>query len=218
MNLYTGNEPRTPEGHATVVNNRIGNVRCTKGQRFGYKMFYLLWLTIIGGIVFFTSAIQKKNHFKKVQLEINNLASNIDIQLEKRSATLIKLLDAAKGHVNFEKETMTQVAAFRGGATKGMTTTEKNDFVNSLARNINISVEKYPDLKAGDSIQRLMTESAYIEKEIAANRRLYNQHVTSFNTEIFMFPWCVLAEDMGLSAVSLFIASDDAKKDVRLVF
>lgn len=218
MNLYTGNEPRTPEGHATVVNNKIGNVRCTTGQRFGYKMFYLLWLTIIGGIVFFVSAVQKKNYFKKTQIEINNLASNIDIQLEKRSATLIKLLDATKGHVNFERETMTQIAGLRSGATRDMSTAEKNDFVNSLARNINISVEKYPDLKAAESIQRLMSESAYIEKEIAANRRLYNQHVTTFNTEIFMFPWCVLAEDMNLSAITLFIASDEAKKDVRLIF
>lgn len=216
MNLYTGKQTQS-EANNPTVNNKIGKVKCTSGQRHGYMCFYLLWLTIIGGIIFLILSIGKKNHFLKLQLEVNNLASNIDVQLEKRSATLIKLLDAVKGHVKFEKETMTKITALRS-QTNELSAVEKNNLITDVARTINVNVENYPNLKANESIQRLMSESSFIEKEIAANRRLYNEYATQFNVEIFLFPWCVLAEKMQLETISLFAASEAAKQDIKIEF
>lgn len=215
--LYSGHEQIDSKGHETSVNNNIGPVKCTSKQKNGYKLFHLLWLTIIGGIIFFIVAVTKTNYFRRQQIEINNSASNIEVQLQKRSDTLIKLLDATKGYMDFEKETLSKVTAMRAGMPNS-DVNEKNNIISEVARGININVERYPDLKSNESINRLMTESAYIEKEIAANRRLYNQNVTTFNQEIFTFPWCVLAEKHDLSAIPLFSATEESKKDIKLSF
>ncbi|MGL4948313.1 MAG: LemA family protein, partial [Mycoplasma sp.] len=161
--------------------------------------------------------VKKKNYFNRQQIEINNSASNIDVQLQKRSDTLIKLLDAVKGHTKFEKETLTKITQMRSGMSD-LDVNEKNKLISDISRNININVENYPELKASQSIQKLMTESAYIEKEIAANRRLYNSNVTRFNQDIFVYPWSVTAEKLHLSAIPLFSASEEAKKDIKLEF
>lgn len=216
-NIYSGYEQTDSKGHETLVNNNIGKVICSKKQKLGYKLFYLLWLTIIGGIIFLVVSINKTNQFKRQQIEINNSASNIEVQLQKRSDTLIKLLDATKGYMEFEKDTLKKITAIRTGLPN-TNVNEKNNIISEVARGININVERYPDLKSDEAINKLMTESAYIEKEIAANRRLYNQNVTTFNQEIFTFPWCVLAERNNLSTIPLFSASEDSKKDTKLSF
>lgn len=218
MNLYSGTAPANPTGHQTVVNNNIGPAKASSGQKTGWIILQVLaWLTIIGGIILLVLSIKKNNSFQRQQLEINNSASNIDVQLQKRSETLIKLVDSVKGHVNFEKETLTKITALRGGVNNG-SVTENNQQVADIARSINISVEQYPNLQASESIQKLMQESAYIEKEIAAQRRLYNQNVTSFNQEIWVFPWIVIANNKNLSTIELFAASEESKKDVKIDF
>ncbi|MGL4950524.1 MAG: LemA family protein [Mycoplasma sp.] len=219
MNLYSGHEQTNPKGHDTVVNNNIGPVVCTSKQRNSFLVWQILgWvLGLIGGIILLIWSVKKKNYFNKQQIEINNSASNIDVQLQKRSETLIKLLDSVKGHTKFEKETLTKITQMRSGMSN-MDANEKSKIISDVSRSININVENYPELKASQSIQKLMTESAYIEKEIAANRRLYNSNVTRFNQDIFVFPSCIIAEKSKLSAVPLFAANEEAKKDVKLDF
>lgn len=66
--------------------------------------------------------------------------------------------------------------------------------MNSIARDINIAYEQYPNLKANSIIVDLISASQYIENEIAASRRLYNMDVTQFNQSIMLYPAVVKAE------------------------
>jgi len=217
MNLYTGKEQANIEGHNTVVNNNIGEVVITSRQNIGWIFINVLcWLTVIGGIILWILTIEKRNHFRRMQLEINNAASNIDVQLQKRSSTLIKLVDSVKNYATFEKEILTKVTELRSGNNKSVN--ETNQELDTISKAINISVEQYPDLKTDKLVQTLMQESSYIEKEIAAQRRLYNQYATSFNQEIWIFPWMVIASKAKMETVVLFEASIEAKKDIAINF
>ncbi|MGL4951794.1 MAG: LemA family protein [Mycoplasma sp.] len=218
MNIYSGHEKPNQQGHNVVVNNNIGPVVCSSKQRISYTILMILcWLTIIGGIIFLVWSVKKKNSFNKQQIEVNNSASNIDVQLQKRSETLLKLIDIVKSHSKFEKETLTMITKMRSGMND-LDISEKNRLVSEVSRNLNVNVENYPELKTSESVSKLMTESAYIEKEIAANRRVYNSNVTRFNQEIFVFPSNVIAEKSKLSAIPLFAASEESKKDIKLTF
>jgi LemA protein len=46
------------------------------------------------------------------------------------------------------------------------------------------TVENYPNLKTTDTIRDLMQSADYIEREIAAARRLYNAVALEFNQRI----------------------------------
>ncbi|CRH25471.1 LemA family [Chlamydia trachomatis] len=141
------------------------------------------------------------------------------MNLAKRKDTLIKLFEQTKAYLKFENDTYTKVAELRSGKTTKNNINESNKeqiLMNSIARDINIAYEQYPNLKANSIIVDLISASQYIENEIAASRRLYNMDVTQFNQSIMLYPAVVKAEKMKLYTLPLFVASEEQKKGVDM--
>jgi LemA protein len=65
---------------------------------------------------------------------------------------------------------------------KGLVTQERTS-ASALSR-LMATFENYPNLKTTDTIRDLMSSADYIEREIAASRRLYNSTALQFNQEI----------------------------------
>lgn len=210
--LYTGNEERNPQGHDTVVNNDIGPVTCTKGQKIGWIFMVIITLGIL--LIY---RIIKLNDLNRKQIKINESASNIDVQLQNRFDTLSKLVNAVKSHTKFNKEVYETIAAYRSGVNNS-TNTQKAEMIDKISRGINVAFENYPELGADESIRKMMNEATMIEKEIAAARRLYNSEVTSFNQQIYTFPINVLVANKGYQGIPLFEANESSRKDVNLEF
>jgi LemA protein len=80
------------------------------------------------------------------------------------------------------------------------------------------TLENYPNLQSTAAINKLMETADYIEREIAASRRLYNSNVTLFNKAIFVFPKSIMASALKYSMMPLIEASEEQKKDVNLSF
>ncbi len=194
--------------------NNIGPVKATKGQKAGYIVSSCLTL----GILPMTQNIGKVNYLKDLQNKINECASNIDVQLEKRFDTLTKIVDAVKSHTQFDKEVFENIAKFRSGNSGANELSEKQQAISTISRGINMAFENYPNLGADESVQRLITESSMIEKEIAASRRLFNATVTEFNSAINRWPTNVIAAKKGYTHLNLFVAEDEKRKDVSVKF
>lgn len=209
--LYTGKEEKNIEGHEINVNNNMGPVTVTKGQKV---LFYFVCIITLG--LFLILKLTKRNTLNRMQMKINESASGIDVQLQKRFDTLNKLVQAASSQAKFDKETLETISAYRSGANKDMSS--KNQAVDKIQAGINMAFEAYPTLGADDAFKKMMNESTMIEKEIAASRRLYNSNVTSFNSIIYTFPTNVIISKEGYAAIPLFSASDVSKKDVNLKF
>lgn len=209
--LYTGKEEKNIEGHEINVNNNMGPVTVTKGQKV---LFYFVCIITLG--LFLILKLTKRNTLNRMQMKINESASGIDVQLQKRFDTLNKLVQAASSQAKFDKETLETISAYRSGANKDMSS--KNQAVDKIQAGINMAFEAYPTLGADDAFKKMMNESTMIEKEIAASRRLYNSNVTSFNSIIYTFPTNVIISKEGYTAIPLFSASDVSKKDVNLKF
>ncbi len=213
--IYTAEQQEKKESkefNPSAVNN-LGPVKVTKGQKIGYKVAAIFSF----GTMPWKQNVGKVNYLNKLQLKINESASNIDIQLEKRFDTLTKIVDAVKSHTNFDKEVYENIAKFRSGnANTDMN--DKQQAISSIQRGINLAFENYPTLGADESVQRLITESTMIEKEIAAARRLYNADVTEFNSIINTWPTNVMAAKKGYTHLNLFVAEDEKRKDVNVKF
>lgn len=210
--LYTGNEGRNPQGHDTVVNNKLGPVTCTTGQKVAWIFMVILTLGLL--LIY---RIVKLNNLNRKQIKINESASNIDVQLQNRFDTLSKLVSAVKSHTKFNKEVYETIAAYRSGSSN-VSSTEKAGMIDKISRGINVAFENYPELGADDSIRKMMNEATMIEKEIAATRRLYNAEVTSFNQQIYAFPCNVLVAKKGYQGIPLFEANEVSRQDVNLEF
>ena len=173
--------------------------------------WYVSWILIIPIIIH----VIKRNNLLRNQFSINETASGIDVQLQKRRDTLIKLVDATKSYVNYEKSILKDLTEMRKSTFKGGIGSGK---LNSLAGQIFAVAENYPQLKTDSLAKETMEQAAYLESEIAAARRLYNSEVIRFNTQLFTWPSNVISSSMGLETISIFKASSNSKKDVKLKF
>ncbi len=206
-----------PEGLSPNVDNTTNYAKPTGGQKAGYAFLLALsWLFILPGVIWMVARIGQKNRWIEHQMEINNAAGAIDVNLTKRCDTLKKLLDQAKGYLKHERETLERVTSMRSFAKSPEAIVEADRTISALARNIQIAVEKYPDLKANALIGELMSASQYIEAEIAASRRLYNRYVQRFNADILVFPKVCYAARQRLHTLPLFAASEQQKQDVDM--
>ena len=180
-----------------------------------------LWVCgIIPGLVFLIKKIQAQNYFRQLQQKIQHDASQIDNYLEQRVVilqNLAKLLDKA---ISLDKDTMTQVAAYRGGVNPN-SDTSRNDTaqkVDSLFGNVNIAIEKYPELKAHEEIADAIQQNSYLQKEITAAREVYNDTVNQWNQDIMAWPVkMMVAAKAGYTSRIPFTASKDMKEKARSV-
>ncbi|QMT98255.1 LemA family protein [Mycoplasma tullyi] len=202
------------------VDNTTYKAQASSGDiALWWILFILAWLTIIGGIILTVKWYQWGNRLRTKQTEINQAASGIDVNLVKRKDTLLKLLEQTKAYMKFEKNTLENITKLRSLPNSSTDVDKMNDtenLINSISRDINVHFENYPNLKSSSIVAELMSSSQYIEAELSASRRLYNTKVTDFNQDIVSFPISVKAKNMNCHSLPLFVASAEAKQDVKM--
>lgn len=206
MALVNPNNNQNSEFNPNVDNSQV-KVQANAG---GKVITYLSFILIIPIFMY----IGARNKLVKLQFKINEASSGIDVQLKKRRDTLIKLVDAAKSSIQFEKELVTDVTKLRSGNSTSLA--KEDAELSKIQARVFATFEAYPNIKSTETITKLMAVSEDIEREIAASRRLYNSQVNQFNTAIFVWPGSVVATGMGLEKLPLFAASQEDKKDVSL--
>lgn len=190
----------------------------SKQKNLFNTLVILSWILIIPGLVWWILRIKKANDWIDQQMQIDNAASAIDVNLTKRFDTLSKMVEQTKGYLKFEKETFENIAKYRSGnfGEGSASLTEKDRVLTKIASDINVQFERYPELKAQSVIMELMSASQYVEQEIAASRRLYNSKVTRFNSDILQFPNICIAHKNNLNTIPQFAASAQEKQDVSM--
>lgn len=214
--LFTSKDQEQPKDNrpfeAQAI-NQLGPVKSTKNQRGMLVFLYIITFSIYYWVIH----ISKMNQLNAMQTKINESASGIEIQLQKRFDTLNKLVDSVKNQVQFNKDIYENLAKYRSNYNDNNLTL-KNETLNKISTGLSMAFENYPSLGADSSITKLMNESTMIEKEIAAARRLYNADVTLFNTTIYNFPMCAVVDKKGYHGLNLFKSNEIVKNDVKINF
>ncbi|WP_406613452.1 LemA family protein [Mycoplasma corogypsi] len=212
-NLYNQREVTDPQGFNPNVYNVPVNAKC---GGFGKEIWYGSFIFIVPIFVH----VSMRNALLREQNDINEAASLIDTQLQKRYDTLTKLVAQVKSYKEYEGSIMQEVTRLRSLIGQGSSTISNSREIESLnnsvfGRLMAIS-ENYPELKASNAYEMLMRETTEIEREIAASRRLYNSKVNNFNQKLFIYPNSVAATSLGLSTAPLFAAAEEHKQDVKM--
>lgn len=86
--------------------------------------------------------------------------------------------------------------------------------MNTMSQKINqflINVEQYPDLKANQNFLNLQEELQKIEEDIALQRKLYNDAISTFNMRLVTFPTNIVAKMLGFKEMPVFAANEAAQ-------
>ena len=210
-NLINPSNNENKEGFNPNVDNSVKNATVSSGGKIAWYLTFILIIPIIIHIVM-------RNNLFTAQNRVNELASGIDVQLKKRRDTLVKLMDATKSYVKYEKSVLTDITKLRTMGVNNSNREEFNEVMNKQFAAVNAVFENYPDLKTDKLVQETMESASYLEREIGAARRLYNSEVRRFNQSLFTWPSNVVSASMHLTTLPFFAASETDRQDVSLNF
>ena len=189
-------------------------------------------LAVIVAIVFWAIAIynglvQLRNRFK-------NAFAQIDVQLKRRYDLIPNLVEAAKGYLTHERETLEKVVAAPGAAMgaaqkaaaapgdpaamQGLAQAE-GALGGALGRLMAV-FEAYPDLKANQNILQVQEELTSTENKVAFARQAFNDSVMEYNTKRESFPDTIFAGMFGFGPATLLeaIEAPEERKAPKVSF
>jgi len=165
-----------------------------------YAILLLLIVIVVWAIALYNSLVRLKN-------EVDGSWRQIDVQLKRRHDLIPNLVEAVKGYMQYERDTLTQVVEARSKAInatdQGARIAAENQLTAGLGKLLAV-MENYPQLKADQNVLRLQEELTTTENQIAFARQAYNDAVLSLNTRIETFPSNILAGNFGFHGAEYF--------------
>jgi LemA protein len=179
-------------------------------------MSWIFW-----GVVFLIAAwvIWTYNGLVALRHQIQNAWKQIDVQLKRRYDLIPNLVEAVKGYMKYEQDTLQKVidARSRAMASTGVKEAAEADSIltQSLGR-IFALVENYPELKADENVMRLQEELTTTENQLAFARQYYNDLVMRFNMRQEVFPSKAIAGFFRFHPSEFFAVSETEKAAPRV--
>ena len=180
-------------------------------------MIILVVILIILAIlaILYNGLVQSRN-------KVKNAWSQIDVQLQRRFDLIPNLVEAVKGYMEHESDTLTKVTELRTSWANATTVNEKAELDKKLSgalKTIMAVSENYPDLKANQNFSELQEELRNTENKISYARQFYNDSVTMYNTKLEVIPTNIIASIFKFKPEELFKTdSEEAKKNVKVDF
>jgi LemA protein len=170
-------------------------------------------------IAIYNGLVTLRNRFK-------NAFAQIDVQLKRRYDLIPNLVEAAKGYLAHERQTLEAVIAARGAAVNAaqraaaapgdpaaMTGLAQAEGVLGGALGRLLAVfEAYPDLKANQNILQVQEELTSTENKVGFARQGYNDAVMSYNTRRESIPDNVVAGLFAFKEATLLEATESKEE------
>lgn len=165
----------------------------------------MAFLIIVVAIVAW--AVYAYNRLVSLRNEVDNSWRQIDVQLKRRHDLIPNLVEAVKGYMQFERDTLTQVVEARAKAVsapdQATRMAAENQITAGLGRLMAV-MENYPQLKADENVLKLQEELTTTENQIAYARQAYNDVVLDLNNRVQTFPTNLIAGNFGFKPAEYF--------------
>jgi LemA protein len=181
-------------------------------------MFAVVILVVLAALVLW--AIVSYNHLVSMRNQVLNGWRQIDVQLKRRHDLIPNLVNAVRGSMDFERDTLTSVMDARAKALTASgpadAAQKEGQLSQALGRLLAVA-ENYPTLKSNDSVKMLQEELSGTENKVGFARQFYNDMATRFNTAQQVFPANLVASTLGFKPAELFEITEQADRDVPVV-
>jgi LemA protein len=183
-----------------------------------------LFFVLIFVVGMYNRLVSLRNRFK-------NAFAQIDVQLKRRYDLIPNLVETAKGYLQHERNTLEAVIAARNTAASANAKAAQNPgdagamkqlagaeaaLTGTLGRFFALA-EAYPDLKANQTMSRLMEELTSTENKVAFARQAYNDSVMAYNTARETFPSNLIAGPFNFAPAEMFEIDKPEQRDAPKV-
>lgn len=187
---------------------------------------FLVFLAIVVALIAWVVGIY--NNLVNSRNRVKNAFAQIDVQLTRRHDLIPNLVEAVKGYMKHERETLEAVINARNTAVSDLESA-KSDPSNAeaikqlgasegalgaaLGRLFALS-ESYPDLKANQNMMQFQEELASTENKVAFSRQAFNDAVLSYNNAVENFPNNIIAGMFNFQTSSFLEIESEEKREV----
>ncbi len=186
----------------------------------------LALIAILGGF-----AISIYNRLVNLRNRVKNAFAQIDVQLTRRHDLIPNLVEAVKGYMAHERETLEAVIQARNTAVAGLKTAAADPsnakaiqelagaeaaLTGTLGRLFALA-EAYPNLKANENVIQLQEELTSTENKVAFSRQAFNDAVLQYNNTRENFPNNLLAGFFNFEAAEFLQIESVEKREVPKV-
>ena len=198
----------------------MGPVVITLLVILGIAVLLVFWL-----IAVYNGLVVASNRFK-------NAFAQIDVQLRRRYDLIPNLVEAVKGYMSHERETLEAVIKARNSALSASQKVAANPGDASAVKELNQAEgqlggvlgrlfalsEAYPDLKANQNMLALQEELTSTENKISFARQAFNDSATSYNNQRQVFPAVMVAGIFGFTPAELLQTEAAAREAPKVSF
>jgi LemA protein len=187
---------------------------------------FLIFLAIIIAIVFWGVSIY--NRLINERNRVKNAFAQIDVQLTRRHDLIPNLVEAVKGYMKHERETLENVVKARNAAQSSLAAAKADPanaeaikelgasegaLTSALGRLFALS-ESYPDLKASQNMLQFQEELSTTENKVAFSRQAFNDAVLRYNNSAQNFPNNMIAGFFHFELASFLEIESEEKREV----
>jgi LemA protein len=186
--------------------------------------FVLILLIILAIVIGFGAVIYNK--LVKADNERKRSLAQIDVQLKRRYDLIPNLVESVRAYMAHESSTLEDVIKARNSAAQardGVAASPSPDALAALASadgaltgmlgRLMMLTENYPNLKADETVKKLMNELSETENLLSGVRSSYNQAVKEYNQTIELFPNVLLSSFLGYRQAASWTLSDQAEAE-----
>lgn len=192
-------------------------------------MGFWILIAIVAAVVFW--AVATYNKLVNLRNAVKNAFAQIDVQLTRRYDLIPNLVEAVKGYMKHERETLEAVISARTRAVQSLKSAAAHPesasaiqelsgadagLSSALGRLFALS-ESYPDLKADRNMMQLQEELTSTENRVSFARQAFNDSVMGYNNARENFPNNLIANSFGFDAAAFLQIESEEKRAVPQV-
>ena len=187
--------------------------------------FWILIAVIVAVVVW---AVATYNKLVNLRNAVKNAFAQIEVQLTRRYDLIPNLVEAVKGYMKHERETLEAVISARTRAVQSLQSAAahpesasaiqelsgaESALSSALGRLFALS-EAYPDLKADRNMMQLQEELTSTENRVAFARQAFNDAVMNYNNMRENFPNNLIANSFSFDAAAFLQIESEQKRAV----
>jgi len=190
---------------------------------------FLIFLAIVVALIAYVVGIY--NNLVNLRNGVKNAFAQIDVQLTRRYDLIPNLIEAVKGYMSHERETLEAVINARNAASSSLDAAKQDPSNAAAMQKLGASEgmlsqalgklfalsEAYPDLKANQNMMQFQEELTTTENKVAFSRQAFNDIVLGYNNAVENFPNNIVAGMFKFETASFLEIDSEEKRDVPKV-
>jgi LemA protein len=190
---------------------------------------YVIVLVVL--VLLILWAAQMYNRLVNLRNRVRNAFSQIDVQLTRRYDLIPNLVEAVKGYMSHERNTLEAVIQARNSAVSGLRQAAADptdpEAIKALAAaettlggtlgRLFALAESYPNLKANENMIQFQEELSSTENKVAFARQAFNDSVMTYNNACQSVPTNMMAGMFNFKLAEFLEIKEPEKREAPKV-